>query len=217
MTDQLRSIYDLTLLVQQLCVDRMAEAHRELGGPPSSKHPDPSIEVWAPRREPTGSGVAVEEAKFWLDHCARLSGRMSDFDHETRRGYTIACKLLGLGWDNTQRAIGAARTSGVEAAAAVWAPYMSTPDHRYVALVYVARYEVDRGIWKVGFTTDLPKRLKSLSRHNGGKIIAVSAVPGTMLDEWALHMDLGRCIKPEWYPAEAIPSWLLGPTAPEAA
>ena len=202
----------LTLHVEQLFLSVRRQTFLDLRGspPPKSKYPDPTIDPVPPRRAPKGNGVGLMDARYWLDHCARLSGRMSDFDHQTRRGYTIACKLLGLSWGYTIDAIGAARTSGVDRAAEVWAPYMSAPDERYIGLVYVARHANDRGERKVGFTTNLKKRMASLSRQEGEAVVAIYSNPGTMLIEWALHADLGVNLpgKAEWYKQEDIPVWM---------
>lgn len=177
--------------------------------PPTTKYPDPTIPVRPPLRGPKGFGVSEVAARYWLEHCALLSGRMDDFDHETRRGYTIACKLLGMSWTHTQWAIGGAKTSGVQRAAEVWAPYMNSPDPRYVGHVYVARREDGVGPIKVGFTTNIKKRMKRLSSQQRHPIEAIAVHPGTMLIEWALHMELGATAgAPEWYLPEQIPEWL---------
>lgn len=210
--DQIKALTDR---VRQLFLDRRNRIFIELTGSPTpvSGFPDTSLNPKPPMRAPSGDGRSIADAAYWLDHCAYLSGRMDDFDHETRRGYTIACKLLGLSWNDTQGAIGATRSCGVEKAAAVWAPYLSAPDARYIGLVYVARHERDSGVRKVGFTTNIDKRMKALSRTEGRRVVVVSAVPGTMLNEWALHMDLGAPVKSEWYPTTAIPAWLAAPSA----
>lgn len=211
-------ILALTLRVEELHRDVRRRIRVELGGQPErpSPYPDESIVPHPPLYHPKANGVDVADAEYWLDHCARLSGRMSDFDHQTRRGYTISCRLLGLGWDGVQRAIGATRTSGVVPAAGVWASYLSPPDSRFIGHVYVARHEYDRGERKVGFSTNLAKRMKSLSRSEGEPVVLVNAMPGTMLIEWALHCELGFTIRPdksEWYAAGSLPVWLVGGAA----
>ena len=134
---------------------------------------------------------------------------MDDFDHETRRGYTIACKLLGLSWHYTQWAIGAARSAGIEKAAQVWAPYMSAPDNRYVGHVYVARRADGVGPVKVGFSTNVAKRMKRLTKIVGYPVDVLVTHPGTMLIEWALHMEMGAPYeRAEWYLPDQIPEWL---------
>lgn len=207
-----QNAYMLTLHTEQLYKAVRLRTFMDLRGspPPESPYPDPTIAPVSPRRPPKGDGVKLMDALYWLDHCARLSGRMADFDHQTRRGYVIACKLLGLSWSAVQSAIGAARTSGADRAAEVWAPYMSVPDERYIGLVYVARHANDRGARKIGFTTDLKKRMAALSRQEGESVFPIYSSPGTMLIEWALHADMGANLpgKPEWYTRDAIPVWL---------
>lgn len=215
--DQLQSFdrhnaYMLTLHVEQLHRSVRRQDFMRLSGspPPAVSYPDPSIDPVPPRRAPKGEGVALMDGAYWLDHCARLSGRMADFDHQTRRGYVIACKLLGLSWGAVKDAIGAARTSGADRAAEVWAPYMSAPAEKYLGFVYVARHAKDRGERKIGFSTNLKKRMAALSRQEGEAVFTVYAKPGTMLIEWALHADMGPTVpgKAEWYEHDAIPVWL---------
>lgn len=212
--DQIRA---LASLAEALHRDVRRRVFISLSGsePPRSRYPDPSIRLHPPLHAPKGNGIDIAEAEYWLDHCARLSGRMDDFDHQTRRGYTIACRLLGLSWSDVQHAIGSACTAGVGPAAKVWAPYLSAPDARFVGHVYVARHEYDRGERKVGFSTNLAKRMTSLSRVEGEPVVLVNALPGTMLIEWALHADLGHTVtdKAEWYPKTSIPTWLLAAEA----
>lgn len=167
--------------------------------------------------KPTGKGVPLDVAAYWLDICAPLAFPASDDDHESRRGWVIACRLTGLGWGWIECALADTRHSGSARASAAWAAFMKEPDERYIGALYAAHVVGRPGVVKVGFSTNVPKRMKALSRREGAEVVAIHHHPATMLHEWAMHMQLRFPIKSEWYPREQIPSWLLGVQQCEAA
>lgn len=158
-----------------------------------------------------GNGVSVADATFWLDMCNRLCRDADDFDSDTRRGWTIACRLLGLGWSERERALYDTACYGAAAAAKHWAPYLSVPDQRYVGFVYVAVAPSRPTILKVGFSTQPVRRMEQLSRIEKTPVQAVVIHPGTMLHEWSFHQHGRHPVKPEWYPSSTIPGWITEP------
>lgn len=154
--------------------------------------------------------IEEEEAAFWLEICGRLCriGGADDFDHHTRRGYTIACRLLGLSWNDCQKAIGDVRQIGGAASAPYWSGRMAKADPRFVGHVYSAHVLDNPSVVKIGFSCTPEKRMKSLSRQHGHMVLDV-VLQGTMLHEWALHQLICKPVAPEWYPAKEIPEWLL--------
>jgi hypothetical protein len=166
---------------------------------------------------PKGNGVDEASAAYWLDICHRLCRDADDFDHETRKGWTIACRLLGLGWNETQRAIGDTSNHSPVEAARHWARFLSPPDARYVGFVYTACVVGNPDVIKVGFSCRPDSRVKQLSRLEGRMVELVSVRPGTMLHEWSLHQNCRKHIKgkAEWYRREGVPAWLIEPADPD--
>lgn len=159
-----------------------------------------------------GSGVNIESAAAMLDVCWRLCrvGRADDNEwREDRRGFTVACKLTGLGWNEVQKAIADCCGHRSSDAAVFWARYMSQPDARYVGAVYSAYSPTHPSVVKIGFSTRPMKRMKSLARQYGTEIVLGECVNGTMLHEWALHQIIRKQVAPEWYRTTDIPSWLM--------
>lgn len=161
------------------------------------------------RREANGDGVSVSDAAYWLELCAILARPADDFDHDTRRGWTIACRLTGLSWADVQSALTDTRHSGAHAAANAWAPHMKCPDARCIGRLYSAHAIGRPDPIKVGFSTNVEKRMKALSRLEGCEVVSVCHLPATMLHEWGMHMQLLHPVKSEWYPRKQIPAWLL--------
>lgn len=154
--------------------------------------------------------VNSEEAGFWLGICAALTGPARDgHDSFLRKGFTAACRLTGIGWTYISKAIYDVRFFGAEAAGNAWALYMRPADERCIGEIYVAHAVGQPDVVKVGFSTQIEKRLATLTRQEGRKVVLDNLVPGTLLHEWALHAQIPGAVKSEWYPRENIPSWLL--------
>lgn len=169
---------------------------------------------FGPRSQPSPLSIGIEEddAAFWLTLCEILCRPADDFDSDYRRGWTIACRLTGLGWSHIRQSLVDKRYSSAFEAAKLWRHHMSPYDHRYVGFVYIAKATKYPDLVKIGFSRNPEKRMKSLSRQNGFEMTLVSSRAGTMLHEWALHMTLypGRKMPaPEMYPIEQVCSWLL--------
>lgn len=160
-----------------------------------------------PRRL-TGEGVSTDHAEKWLGICETLCRAADDFDHETRRGWVIACRLLGLGWTDVQSALSDTALFGAETAARHWAPYMGSVDARFLGVVYTAEAVGRPGTIKVGFSTDPNRRMVELRRTQHAHVRLLSTRPATMLHEWALHQSINRQVEPEWYPVNELPSFL---------
>jgi hypothetical protein len=170
-----------------------------------------------PGQVPKSNGTDKAEAERWLAVCAELCRAASDFDAETRRGYTIACRLTGLGWNDVQHAMADVYFSDAKRAAAAWAPFMKTADARYQGFVYLAMAPAHPSARKIGFSTSPTKRVKGLARSEGTPVVLLAETPGTMLHEWALHMLLFPRLRAEWYPTEIVPDWLFPVAVSEAA
>lgn len=157
------------------------------------------------------SGVSLLDASAVLDLCGRLTwaGHASSDFPEDRRGYTISCRLTGLGWDHVQYAASHARRFGPYKAAIQWAPFMTDPDPRVIGFVYSATSIAMPGLIKIGFSRNPKKRMHSLTREIGAEVVLQRHVPGTLLHEWALHQVLFRQPFSEWHPAEDVPVWLF--------
>lgn len=158
-------------------------------------------------RAPLRNVVSQADAALWLHMCATLCRSADDFDHDTRKGWTISCRLLGLNWSDTRDALVDAITADIDEAASAWAPYLGEPDARYVGWVYRASFGLGGREVKVGFTTKPNSRLARLSRDEDRAVQFEELRPATMLHEWALHQQGRHPFKPEWYPRECAPSF----------
>ena len=211
--DLLRSGYDrLAAHIEDLFarVDQTRPYYQERMIQKASRSPFPlSPSSLGPRtaRERHDGGVSVDTAAFLLQLAAKLCGttRMSDFDDDGRRPVTAACRLLGLPWSETERAVSQARRAApIEEVAQRWNHFMRGPDPRVLGFVYSARCAAVPGLVKVGFSTKPNKRMKSLARVTGLPCELIHAQPGTLLHEVALHDIIPGAVYPEWYPATAV-------------
>jgi hypothetical protein len=162
-----------------------------------------------PKRPKHGNGIAWEEAVPLLEMTALLLRNGDDFDQDGRKGQMIACRLLGLFWSAIDGVVGDTVMHGAEAAAKVWAPFMGTPDERYVGWVYTAEVVGRPDVIKVGFSRNPQGRGKRLAYEEGRPVRILTARAGTMMHEWALHRLIPYAIKPEWYHREHIPHGLF--------
>lgn len=167
-------------------------------------------------KRPRGNGVPVSGAAHWLEVCQILCRSADDFDQETRRGFVIACRLLGLGWSGVHSALSDTYSYGPALSAQAWAPFLSEPDERFVGFVYTAEAPARPDIVKVGFSGDPDRRMGELTRIEHSPVRLLSTRPGTMLHEWSLHHLILRPVQPEWYPVAELPSFLR-PAKSEAA
>lgn len=158
-------------------------------------------------------GVAKMRAYSLLADCAALvtAANLQGFDdHEGRRSFMLACRILGLPWAHVEKAIADVANFGVSEAAEAWALYLGPTDQKIVGKVYVACSSTRPDIFKIGFSQNPVKRAKSLSRIHGVPIDIIHDEASTMLHEWAIHQLLHRAsVAPEWYRADAVPSWLF--------
>lgn len=210
--NQIAAYAALTSRVEQYRAQRTAEHDAALGRPlrPARARHVPYYDCGA--RLPSkvaGNGVSTGEAEFWLDLCARLCRDADDFDHETRRGWTIACRLLGLSWHHRERALSDVYNYSAAEAAPHWAHHLSAPDERYIGFVYSAYAVGAPDVVKIGFSRHPDRRMKQLSRLEGREVRLIDIWPGTMLHEFSLHQHGRRRVKAEWYPRETLPGWLL--------
>lgn len=85
--------------------------------------------------------------------------------------------------------------------------------HRQMfGFVYVCSPDGYPNVLKVGFSTDLPARLASLSAEAGQCMSIISSSPGTMVHEAVAHREAAnRRIFGEWFYADASGSFLLPP------
>jgi len=169
--------------------------------------------ITIPRGARTKDGLSVGEATGMLDLCSKLTwagGASADFPEE-RRGFTLACRLTGLKWDEVQYACHQTRRFGPIKTSLFWAPFMSGPDERIVGFVYSATSQAMPGLTKIGFSRNPEKRMRSLSREIGAEVTLEAYLPGTMLHEWALHQIIFRQPVSEWHPADDVPGWLFHP------
>lgn len=166
-----------------------------------------------PRSVALDAGIGVKAAREVLDICGRLTwaGKASEDFSDDRMGFTIACRLTGLSWQDIQKAMGDVRHYGPERSALAWAAYMAEPDSRIIGHVYSAHSPEISGLVKVGFSRNPEKRMRSLTRQHQCQVILGRVFAGTMLHEWALHQILFRTPIPEWHPVDDIPHWLMPP------
>lgn len=166
-----------------------------------------------PRGTRIKDGLSVREAAPMLDLCSKLTwaGSASGDFPEDRRGFTLACRLTGLKWDEVQFACHQTRRFGPNKTSLYWAPFMSGPDERIVGFVYSATSQAMPGLTKIGFSRNPVKRMRSLSREIGAEVTLEACVQGTMLHEWALHQIIFRQPASEWHPTEDVPIWLFEP------
>jgi hypothetical protein len=158
-------------------------------------------------------GVVKMRAYCLLEDCAALvaaANLQGIDDHEGRRSFMLACRLLGLSWSHVEKAIADVVNFGVADAADAWARYLGPSDKKIVGKVYVAVAGARPGIVKIGFSKNPTARAKSLTRQHSTPIDIIHDENGTMLHEWAIHQLLHRAsVSPEWYRAAEIPSWLF--------
>lgn len=166
-----------------------------------------------PCRKGTGRDVSIDDAATWLEVCSRLcrAGGADDSWPDDRKGYTISCRLTGLGWNDVQKAIGDTSVLGPVEAAAHWAGNMKPADRRVVGYVYSAHTQQHPNVIKIGFSCTPEKRMRALSRQYGVPIQLGRCIAGTMLHEWAIHQILRKQVAPEWYAADNVPDWLKPP------
>lgn len=132
-------------------------------------------------------------------------------DNSENRALTLACRLLGLPWLYVRKALADARIYDAKSAAEVWAPQMKETDARCVGKIYVAKADDHPTIIKIGFSTQVPIRVRQLSKQVGSNVRLLNSFPATQIHEYALHQCLGRRrIASEWYPHDVVPSWLAG-------
>lgn len=164
-----------------------------------------------PKFNPRRAGIPQAEAGLLLELCARLChvGYANDGWADERKGYTISCRLTGLGWADTQKAIADTCVVGPDSAAVHWAEFMGPSDQRVIGYVYSAHSPAHPSVVKIGFSQTPEKRMKSLSRLHGVEINLGTCHEATMLHEWAIHQILRKQVAPEWYRAADVPAWLM--------
>lgn len=205
--DQLRAYVEFADQIEanrQIILDRHfadCGAQRIVG------HLVPKRSITRTIRAPLRNVVSQVDAALWLHMCATLCRSADDFDHDTRKGWTISCRLLGLNWFGARDALVDAITVDIDEAASAWAPHLGEPDARYVGWVYRASFGRDSREVKIGFTTKPKQRLAALSRKEGRAVQFEELRPATMLHEWALHQQGRHPIKAEWYPREFAPAF----------
>jgi hypothetical protein len=91
-----------------------------------------------------------------------------------------------------------------EAAARAWVTehHANSVSFNRAAVVYVARRERD-GALKIGWTSDVMRRVHELRRRERCAVELVAAVPGAKPDELRMHETFRACrIDGEWFDAE---------------
>jgi hypothetical protein len=163
---------------------------------------------------PYTSGVTLSQAATWARVIAPLAagGALGDAP-QGRKGMLVVSRLTGLEWRDAARFCSDASRFRPDQCAAAWQPVMSPPDPRVVGYVYAARASSLPGRIKIGFTTDLAKRQKSLSSQDFSPVWIIGSRIGTMLHEWCLHQAIARPADHEWHPEGCAPGWLTGLTA----
>jgi len=128
--------------------------------------------IWGSRKVKAGppfeprrhAQVTDAEATHWLAMCSALTGAARDGqDAFLRKGWTNVCRLTGLSWGLVTAAVNDVRYFGAAAAGAAWSLYMRHPDERCVGEIYVAHVVGQPSIVKVGFTTQIDKRMTALT------------------------------------------------------
>lgn len=137
-------------------------------------------------------------AVYVLDRLRQCRGISS---HAMNRGFELAGRALGLGFDEGRHWLRHALVSGP----AVLIPHTRKLSPRDVGYVYVAKDVARSDIVKIGFTRNPEDRRKRLSALCRADIQFLSTSPGIMLDEHVEHCRLHRArVFGEWFRAEAV-------------
>ncbi len=172
----------------------------------------PSVLRGPLRIDARASGVHEADAAFWISMSAQLAraGEAGDDWPEDRRGYSHICRLTGLSWQDAQWLVADGNRFSAQECAAVWAPAMSPAHPKMIGFIYAAKSDALPGLTKIGFTTNIAKRERSLSRDVGASVRIIGFRPATMLHEWVLHQAIFKPSAHEWHASEHAPHWLIG-------
>ncbi|WP_421696891.1 GIY-YIG nuclease family protein [Ancylobacter sp.] len=195
--------------------DNRMRLHIEaLGGSWPIERKSSPVRQMGPRlsRAPRKDELSLAEAERVLRIGATLAwvAEYDDGEWTGARTMTLLCRLWGLCNTSARHALGDAITDP-SAAAEAWQVYLSRPDQRIVGVVYVAERRDDPSIIKVGFSTNVHRRMRELSSGQHATMRLLASYRATMLHEWAVHRSLpySREMKSEWYRRKDIPLWLL--------
>lgn len=207
MTVSFKTIADLSANIEALCQTELRRLPLFREGPPrdptryADTHQIGTIFGSSPRH----GGIATEDAEEIL----RIVSPMAEVIFEI--GFDENSENKALPWLFVKKALTDTRVCGAERTAKVWAPQMKLADARCIGDLYVAKADAHPTIIKIGFSTQVPVRLRQLTRQVGSPVRLIKNFPATQIHEYALHQCLGRRrIASEWYPHDIVPAWLTG-------
>lgn len=112
------------------------------------------------------------------------------------RAFNLASAILGVEYVVGKRILQLADAGRADLAL----PWVGPLDAGLVGHVYWARSERFPNLVKIGFSTDVPKRIAVLSQKYRAPMEVVRTKEGTMLDEHAEHCRLAECRQfGEWF------------------
>lgn len=196
-------------------IEKMAKSIRDkhiadLGGLKKTNVNREGVAIGRPRFRAPEKPIDHGDASLWIEVCSRLciAGGADAYDPCDRRGYSIACQMLKLNYADVQKLVSDYRNYGREATIDVWASSIGTPSDKNFGFLYCAHKFGAPDVVKIGFSTNVAKRLLRISRDERATMIELSVRPATLLHEWAIHNTLLGAVKSEWYPRSVVPGFL---------